>query len=178
VNILAFVGSPRKGGNTDILIDEILNGSKSKGYTCEKVYLYRQRISPCIDCRRCKKGRLICPIKDGMQDIYPKISEADVILFGTPNYWYGPTGPMKLLFDRMRPFVANGGAKGKKAVIVSPSAEGPRSCASIVKMLRMSFDYLGMKYAGKILVTAYEKGEIKNNSVELKKAYDLGVSLK
>jgi len=49
-----------------------------------------------------------------MKKIYPKMEKADLILFGTPNYWYGPTGKMKLLIDRMRPFVANKKLKGKK----------------------------------------------------------------
>jgi hypothetical protein len=67
--------------------------------------------------------------------------------------------------------------EGEKWVVVSPSAEGPNSCKLLVEMLRLSFDYLGMKFAGKILVKAYEKGEIKKNQKALEKAYELGVSL-
>jgi len=62
-------------------------------------------------------------------------------------------------------------------VIVSPSAEGPKSCKLLVEMLRLSFDYLGMKYADKVLVKAYEKGAIKKNQKTLKKAYQFGTSL-
>ena len=178
MKILALVGSPRKGGNTDILVDQILKGAKTKGHTSEKLYLYKYKISPCIDCRKCKKGEHVCPIKDGMQKIYPKITGADLIIFGTPNYWNGPTGQMKLLFDRMRPFSGTEEMKGKKGIVVSPAGAGPKSCGPLVEMFRMSFDYLGMKFAGKILVTAYEKGEIGKNKKELKKAYDLGLSLK
>jgi len=178
VKILALIGSPRKGGNTDIVVDQILKGSETKGHTSETLYLYKYKMTPCVDCRKCKKGDYVCPMKDGMQEIYPKMIEADLIIFGTPNYWYGPTGPMKLLFDRMRPFVANGKVKGKKGVLVVPSGEGPKSCGPLIKMFRMSFDYLKMKYVGKILVRAYEKGEIGENRAELKKAYDFGMSLK
>jgi multimeric flavodoxin WrbA len=177
VKILALIGSPRKGGNTDILVDQILKGSRAKGHIGEKLYLYGYPISLCTDCRKCKKGDLVCPIKDGMQKIYPKMTKADLIIFGTPNYWYGPTGKMKLLFDRMRPFAANGKVKGKRGIVVSPAGGGPKCCGPLVEMFRMSFDYLGMKFAGKILVTAYEKGEIAKNKKALKKAYDLGVSL-
>ncbi len=178
MKILALIGSPRKGGNTDILVDQILKGAETKGHASEKLYLYRYEISPCMDCRRCKKSEHVCPVKDGMQKIYPKIRGADVIVFGTPNYWNGPTGQMKLLFDRMRPFAANGGVEGKRGIVVSPAGAGPKSCGPLVEMFRMSFDYLGMKFAGKILATAYEKGEIGKNKRELKRAYNLGLLLK
>jgi multimeric flavodoxin WrbA len=177
MKILALVGSPRKGSNTDILVDQILRGSKEGGHRSEKVYLYDFEILPCIDCRRCKKGSFVCPIKDGMRRIYPKMEKADLLLFATPNYWYGPTGKMKLLIDRMRPFVANGKLKGKKWVLVTPAAEGAKASGALVQMLRFSFDYLGMELVGKMLVKAYEKGEIKDNQRELLRAFRLGACL-
>lgn len=177
MKILALIGSPRKRGNTDILVEQMLEGSKARGHTSNTLYLYDYEISPCIDCRKCKKDDLVCPLKDRMQEIYPMMEEADLIIFGTPNYWYGPTGKMKLLIDRMRPFVANGKLKGKKAVVVTPAAEGPDACGPLMEMFRMSFDYLEMAFAGKILAAAYERGEIKENQKELKNAYDFGTSL-
>ena len=177
MKILALIGSPRKASNTDILVDQILEGGKESGYSAEKLYLYHYRISPCIDCRNCKKGGYVCTLRDGMQQIYPKMEEADLIIFGTPNYWFGPTGTMKLLVDRMRPFAANKKMRGKRWVLVSPAADGPSVCGPLVQMFRMSFDYLGMKFAGKILVKAYEKGEVKENRQGLKRAYELGTSL-
>jgi len=177
MKILALNGSARKKGNTDILIDQILKGSKRGKHITQKLYLYDYEILPCMDCRDCKKGDYVCTLNDGMKKIYPKMEKADLIIFGTPNYWNGPTGKMKLLIDRMRPFVPSKKLKGKKWVIVSPSGEGPNSCRLLVEMLRLSFDYLGMKFAGKVLAKAYEKGEIIKNQKALKKAYDLVVSL-
>jgi len=177
MKILVLNGSARKRGNTDILIDRILKGCKKKEYKTEKLYLYDYEILPCIDCRECKKGDYVCTLNDGMKKIYPKMEKADLIIFGTPNYWNGPSGKMKLLIDRMRPFVPSRKLEGKKWVIVSPSAEGPKSCKLLVEMLWLSFDYLGMKYAGKVLVKAYEKGEIKKNQKALGKAFEFGISL-
>ncbi len=134
MKILALIGSPRKGGNTDVLVDQILKGCKERGYICEKLYLYQHKIFPCIDCRNCKKGNYICTINDGMKQIYPKMTEADVIIFGTPNYWYGPTGKMKLFIDRMRPFIENNKLRGKKGIVVTPSAEGTKASSLIVEM--------------------------------------------
>ena len=139
MNILALIGSPRKGSNTDTLVDQLLDGSKTKGHMSEKLYLYDYEISPCIDCRKCKKDDCACVIKDDMQEIYPKIDIANLIIFGTPIYWYGPSAKMKLLIDRIRPYVANGKLKGKKAIVVAPATEGPNACGPLIEMFRMTF---------------------------------------
>ncbi len=177
MRILALIGSPRRGGNTDILVDEILRGCKTKRHTSEKVYLYDYDIAPCVDCRNCKKGDYSCSLRDGMEEIYPKIERADWIIFGTPLYWYGPTGVMKLLIDRLRPFIASRKLEGKKGVLISPSEEGAAACGCLVEMFRKSFAYLGMEFRGSLLAKAYEKGEIAENPEELKRAFEFGTSL-
>lgn len=177
MNVLALIGSPRKGSNTDILVDRILRGCRARRHTSEKLYLYDFEISPCIDCRRCKTKDYECAIKDGMTEIYPKMEQADVLLFGTPVYWYGPTGKMKLLIDRMRPFIASKKLRGKKGVLVVPCEEGPNACGALLEMFRKSFDYLGMEFVGKVLATAYERAEVAKNQEDLRKAYELGISL-
>ena len=177
MKVLALIGSPRKGSNTDILVDNILKGCKEKGFTSEKLYLYDFSISACTDCRLCKTKDYKCAIKDDMQEIYPGMVEADVIIFGTPVYWYGPTGKMKLLIDRMRPFIASKKMQGKRGVLVAPSEEGPKACKALLEMFRMSFEYLGMEFVDSILSTAYERAEVSGNKEDLEKAYELGVSL-
>lgn len=176
MNILALIGSPRKGGNTEILVDQILKGSRKNGHLGEKLHLYDYEISPCLDCRFCKTGDYRCAIRDDMLKIYPKMQMADIIVFATPLYWYGPTAKMKLLIDRMRPFIASKKLQGKKAFVVVPSEEGPNACEALLTMFQRSFDYLGMQLGGKILAKAYEKGEIAENRAELEKAYELGLS--
>ena len=112
-----------------------------------------------------------------MQEIYLRLEAADIIVFGTPIYWYGPTAKMKLLIDRLRPFIASRRLEGKKGIIVVPSEEGPECCGPIQEMFRMSFDYLGIEKAGSILAKAYERKEIEKSPAELKRAYELGRSL-
>ena len=177
MKILGLIGSPRRGSNTETLVDEVLNGAKADNNSSHKVYLYDFDISACVDCRKCKRFDFACAIQDGMSQIYPKLVEADLIIFGTPVYWYGPTAKMKLLIDRMRPFIASGELRGKKGIIVTPSAEGDSCCGPQIEMFKMSFAYLGMIFAGSILVKAYERGEIKNNPAALSKAYDLGKTI-
>ena len=177
MKILALMGSPRKGGNTDILIDKVINGAQAAGHQTEKLYLYDLTLLPCIDCRNCSSGDRVCSRDDDMQDIYPRIEAADVILFGTPLYWYGPTGPMKLLMDRLLPYSETDRLKGKRAVLVIPSAEGADACEPVVTMFRLSLDYLGVDIADMLLPTAYGKGEIASNVEYLERAYGIGAAL-
>ena len=112
-----------------------------------------------------------------MKELYPRMVEADLLVFGTPIYWYGPTAKMKLLIDRMRPFIANKKLSGKKAVVISPSEEGAVACGPMLEMFKMSFMYIGVEYAGDLLVNAYEKGEVKDKPLDLKRAFEFGKDL-
>jgi multimeric flavodoxin WrbA len=177
MNILALIGSPRKGSNTDLLVDQVLMGAQSKGHTRSKIYLYDLEILPCLDCRACKKGDFHCALKDDMQKVYPELEDSDCIIFGTPVYWYGPTGKMKLFLDRLRPFIASKKLEGKRGAVVVPSAEGAQASGPLIEMFRMSFEYIGIKYLGAIIAIAYERKEIENDKDALKKAYDFGIKL-
>ncbi|MFZ2471637.1 MAG: flavodoxin family protein [Methanothrix sp.] len=179
MRILAVLGSPRKGGNTEILVDEILKGAELKGHDAEKLRLYDHEILPCLDCRGCKKDEsdYACALSDAMVEIYARLEGADLIIFATPIYWYGPTAKMKLLIDRLRPYIASRKLAGKKGLVVTPSEEGAACCGPLLQMFAMSFDYLGMVDAGSLLAQAYERGEIAKSPGELGRARDLGFSL-
>ena len=178
MKVLGLVGSPRKGGNTDTLVSAILYGAGASNHEVEKIFLYDIDILPCIDCRGCKKGFYECVFNDGMKLLYAKIEEAQVIIFGTPLYWYGPTAKMKLMLDRFRPFISSRKLKGKKAILAIPSEEGPKACSPLVIMFECSFNYLGMKLAEKFLLQASEKGDVKKQPRVLDQAFEFGKALK
>jgi multimeric flavodoxin WrbA len=178
MKILGLIGSPRIASNTDLLVTLILEGANINKNSTEKVYLYPLEIKPCIDCKTCKKGSFQCTLKDDMMQLYPKLAEADVIVFGTPLYWYGPSAKMKLLIDRLRPFIASKGLAGKKAVLVVPSEEGAQACNLTVEMYRLSFKYLEMDLVNVLLPTASDKAEVANQPKTLNAAFEIGQNLK
>ena len=99
---LVFFGAAREKGHTRAMVDlflEHLDGEK------EIIDAYRTDVAPCKDCRYCwhKKG---CSIKDGMQDIYQKIEEADNLVFASPMYFHSITGRLKTLIDRLQVYWA------------------------------------------------------------------------
>ncbi|MGE5188051.1 MAG: flavodoxin family protein [Betaproteobacteria bacterium] len=177
MKVLGLVASPRKGSNTDLLVDAVLRGASSTGHLTEKIYLYDVDIKPCIDCRTCKKANHTCMIVDGMTPLYSKLQNADTIIFGTPLYWYGPSAKMKLLVDRLRPFVESKKLRGKKTVLVVPSEEGAEACTLTVSMFYLSFKYLEMELANVLLPKASERAEIKNQPHIIAEAFDAGKKL-
>ena len=102
-----LIGSPRKRGNTAIMIGMLNDGLDTERYTSDIKYLYDFDIKPCVDCRGCKKDKKECILEDDMSKIYPDLEEAKIIIIGTPIYWFGPSAKMKLLLDRLRPYYDN-----------------------------------------------------------------------
>ena len=177
MEILALIGSPRKGGNTDTLVDALLDAAHANGHRTRKVYLCDHEIRPCVDCRACKTREPVCILPDDMRAIYEAIDAADAIVFATPVYWFGPSGPMKLLIDRLRPYVASQDLDGKKAILVAPAGDGPGDAALLCEMLRRSTAYLGMEWAGEVLATAYDLGDIIRDRAAIEAAVALGTNL-
>ncbi|MGD6806316.1 MAG: flavodoxin family protein [Candidatus Bathyarchaeia archaeon] len=178
MKVLGLVGSPRKNSNTDLLVTEVLKGAAKKGHITEKVHLYSLKIDPCVDCKACKQGSFNCGLTDDMKQLYPKLEAADVIVFGTPLYWYGSSAKMKLLQDRLRPYIASKRLRGKKAVLMVPSEEGADACNHIVGIFNLSFKYLEVELVNVLLPKASERAEIKKQPNVLKEAYLIGKHLK
>ena len=103
MNIVSFLGSPRKNGNTSLLLDKVLDGILSKNDAqSEIVFLQNSNIKPCMGCNSCKNNEdKTCVINDDMKDIVPKIKKSDLIILATPIYWWSVTAQMKLLIDRL-----------------------------------------------------------------------------
>jgi len=176
--ILAIIGSPRKKGNTDILVSKIGEGAKAGGAQVETLYLGDLDIKECDGCHRCWRGKE-CSKDDDMRDIYQKIIESDAIIFGTPVYWYGPTGLMKLFIDRFVYFNCpenRSKIKGKRAVIAVPfEDDNPETARLVVEFFEKSLGYLEMRIVGKIIVGGVgKKGEILDKKNRLEEAYELG----
>lgn len=99
MKILGLSFSPRKNGNTMILLDEALKGAKQEGAEVELYSVADKTIKPCDGCRSCSKTG-ICHIKDDMQGLYDKLLESDGIIFGSPVYFYSMTAQAKTVIDR------------------------------------------------------------------------------
>ena len=180
-SVLGVVGSPRKNGNTHVLVSRILAGAEARGATTELVLLGDLTIRECDGCHACWQGK-DCTKDDDMNGLYPRIAASDVIVFGTPVYWYGPTALMKAFVDRFVFFNCPENREtlqGKSAAIAVPFEEdNPETAALVLAFFRKCFEYLKMDVLGQIIVPGVTlRGEILKKEDRLKEAHQLGRSL-
>jgi len=189
IKVLGIAGSPRRGGNTDLLLDEALKGAEEAGAEVEKIYVRNYKITPCIGCNGCfKEGK--CIIKDEMEEIYPKLLAADRIIFASPMFFMGLTGWVKTLVDRCQALWA------KKYVLKQPVVEPERKAQrrgifisvggtkgknlfnGAILAVKIFFDAMDVTYSGELLYRSIDdKGEIKEHPTALQEAYKAGRKL-
>jgi multimeric flavodoxin WrbA len=179
--VLGIVGSPRKKGNTSILVSKILEGATFSGAATDTIYLKDLDIEDCIGCLACLKGKE-CSHKDDMNDLFPKIIESDLLVFGTPVYWYGPTAIMKAFMDRFVYFnypENRNKIRNKATLIAIPFEDNDLETSDLlVLFFEKFFKYLEMNLMGKILAPGIDKkGEILNKPNYLREGYELGKRL-
>ncbi|MGA1845442.1 MAG: flavodoxin family protein [bacterium] len=179
--ILGVVGSPRRNGNTHILVSTILEGAAAHGAATEVLFLDDLEIKECDGCHACWRGKG-CSKQDDMNTLYPRIIEADALVFGTPVYWYGPTALMKGFVDRFVYFNCpenHAGIRGKRAAIAVPyEEEGAEMAGPVVVFFEKSLAYLEMDLVGKVLVPGVGgKGDVLKKPASLAQARVLGERL-
>ena len=99
MKVLGIVCSPRKGGNTEIMVTEALAVAREAGLETELILAAGKKIAPCDGCEACAKSG-VCKIKDDMQPIYQQLEAADAIIFGTPVYFGNVSAQGKAIIDR------------------------------------------------------------------------------
>ena len=101
MKVLGICCSPRKGGNTEALVNEALRGAKHEGAKIDMYTASGKHIEPCDGCRTCAKTGS-CHIRDDMQDLYEMMIAADAIIFASPTYCFTMTAQAKIIIDRSR----------------------------------------------------------------------------
>ncbi len=177
-NVLVVVGSPRKGGNTEILASHIAEGAASSGASVETIHLGDLVIRECDGCHACWRGRP-CSKDDDMRAVYAKIAACESLVFGTPVYWYGPTALMKAFVDRFVYFNCEANrsmVRGKRtAVAIVLEETHEETWRPVVEFFRKSLAYLEMDLAETIVVPGVgEKGAIRREPQRLDEAHRLG----
>ena len=182
MNILGIMGSPRLGGNTDLLMDEALKGARSQGAFAEKIIVDELDIAPCRELCGCMKdGR--CVIRDDMDDIYRSLEEADALIIGSPMFFYGLPSQLKALVDRCQALWARkyvlkqeSPMQGRKGAFIAVGATKGSDLFDGSKLtIKYFFDAIGFEYAGELLVwNVDEKGVVRKHPTAMADAYELG----
>ncbi len=184
MRVLGIAGSPRRNGNTDLLLAEFIKGAESKDAEVKTIVLNDLNIAPCQHCDACLKAGK-CRIDDDMQMVYRELEKADVIVLASPIQFTGVTAQMKAMIDRLQSLWVKkyilkipplGDERKRKGFFISV---GGRKVANLFEpamaMIKTVFIILNVTYAGELLFRGIdEKGAIKNHPDALEQAFNAG----
>jgi len=98
--ILVILGSAKRNGNTELLVDAFIKGAAESGHEVTKIMLGEKQIAGCTGCNACKKTGF-CIIKDDMTDLYPRFNECDSIILASPLYYWTISSRLKAFIERL-----------------------------------------------------------------------------
>lgn len=175
--VLILSGSPRKGGNSDLLCDEFMRGAADGGNQVENIFVRSKKISPCSACYYCKDHNGACAIQDDMSEILDKMQWADVIVMASPVYFYSIDAQMKMVIDRSVARWTN--IPNKEFYYIMTAAETSDvvmdctlECFRGFALCLSGSEEKGVIYGKGV----YEAGAIKDTSY-MRQAYDMGKEL-
>lgn len=187
MKIIAFCGSPRKNGNTDLLLNEVIRGIKDSGQSVNCFYLNLMNIKPCQDCGGCNEtGK--CVFQDDMEQIYEAIRSADRFILASPIFFFSLSAQTKMMIDRCQSFWC------EKYLLKKPVKEGKFGRKGLLLLVGGMKKEIGIQCAEAtaqaffrtISVAKHEtlsflgidaKGEILHHPTALKDAYEAGKKL-
>ncbi len=190
MKVLGIDGSPRRGGNSDALLREILAGAKSAGAEVMAVHLRDYDFSSCIGCERCRKDKACTGVRDGMQLIYPLIEEAGALALVSPTHQYNVSALMKAFIDRLYCYYdftddrprgySSRLAGGGRVAVAAAICEQPnrKDMGFTLEAMTMPLEALGYRVKGELPVFGiFDKALVKKDPKAMKAARALGEKL-
>ena len=187
--VLGIGSSPRKGGNSDILLKRLLKGARDESAAAEEIQLRDYQFQSCIGCERCRKDKRCTGLQDGMQLIYPKIREASGLVLISPIYSYNMTAWMKSFIDRLYCFydfsderpgywssqLADQGRKAIIAVVGEQTSREEGGMDLTLETMRRSIEALGYEVIDELPVLGiFNKGKVREYPQILEQAEAFG----
>ncbi len=158
MKVIGIVCSPRRGGNTEILVREALEAASVEGAEIELISVVDKKISPCDGCGTCDHTGQ-CKIEDDMQEIYQKLAQADGVILDTPVYFANVTAQAKIVIDRTYALRYGGKLRGKVAAAVVVARRV--GAGAVLGLLYTYFVAQRMLVAGGAIGYGRKKGEVK-----------------
>lgn len=162
---LGVIASPRPGGNTATAVGDVLARLGEAGADTSELRVTGAEVAPIADCAACiAAGR--CTIDDGFDAIMEPVYAADLLVLGTPLYWYGPSAQMKAFLDRWSCLLDReeerfrARMRGTRVALVLAQGElGFYEAAPCIQMLEWSMRYLEMPVVARIVVVGHARGD-------------------
>ncbi|HPN14010.1 MAG TPA: flavodoxin family protein [Spirochaetota bacterium] len=185
MRVLGIYGSPRAGGNTDLLLDRVLEGAASAGAEVARIYVRDMSFDGCIECGGCDKTGS-CVVRDDMQPVYRQLLDARVVFLASPVFFYGLTAQVKALIDRCQALwnlrrltkktaeerKLHGGGCG--FLVMAGAAGGLNLYTGSELTAKYFFDALDKSYGGGAFFRADAPGDVLSNPDDMKRAFGFG----
>lgn len=182
MKVLGINGSPRKGGNTEILIRKVFEPLEAAGIETEFIQIGGKAIRGCTGCRKCvEMQNKTCVItKDPVNDIIAKIIEADGLILGSPTYFADVSAEMKALIDRVGYVCLANGRLLKHKVGVAVVAVRRGGAVHVFDTMNHLFQISQMFIVGSTywnMCYGLEPGDVNNDEEGMANMSDIGVSM-
>jgi multimeric flavodoxin WrbA len=187
-HVLGIACSPRRGGNSETLLDRFLDGACSAGAEVEKLVVARLHLQECVSCEECYEEGVICPVEDDFAEVNRKLIAADVIAFAVPLYFLHMPARAKALIDRgqsqwSRKYVRDDpleptatGRDRRRGVLICVGGSPHPDFHGVIQTMKSYFDVYETDYWEQLLCRSVDAhGAVKERPDMLQAAFELGV---
>lgn len=181
MEVLALIGSPRKQGNTDIMADQVLEGTKTAGAATSKIYLDDYQVRPIAEVADNTRQRDDLRRDDDFPILLEHFLTADIIVWSTPVYWQGPSAQMKCFLDRMSSYFNHPEYierfRGKGHIVLCAFGRPEQLHGDwITRPMKLTVEVLHGIYLGDVCASVYQKGKVKQMPEVLEACRKLGAA--
>ena len=190
VEVFGVSGSPRKNGNSDILLKSIISGVSQEEVPADYLNLTSIQFQGCIGCEKCRKDKICTGLVDGMSLAYKQIISAKGLVLVSPTHNYNITSWMKAFIDRLycfynfekdrpRSWSSQLAGQDRKAVIAAVcEQETKEDMGFTIEAMKKPLESLGYEIIGELSVfSIFDKAKVKQDQNSIEKAHELGVKL-
>ena len=188
--VLGVAGSPRKNGNSDVLVEQVLKGVKHENIQNGLIQLRDIQFQGCIGCEKCRRDKICTGLHDGMTLIYSQIITSKGLVLVSPTHNYNITSWMKAFIDRLycfynfkntrpRAWSSRLADQDRKAVLVAVcEQETKRDMGFTLEAMRIPLEALGYQVIGEQAVfRIFDKGKVNEDAESMEEAFLLGKKL-
>jgi multimeric flavodoxin WrbA len=181
--LLAIAGSPRRGGNSDTLLDASAEGAAAAGAEVDRLIVSSSGIGPCTGCNECSRNGF-CVVRDGMLEVYPRIDAADAFVIASPVFFATVPAVLKALYDRCQPywarrFVLHRPIERRRpaGLLVVGGGGDPYGNSCAIAPTRSVLAVLGADYSYELAVEADARGDAAAQESAVRRAREIGGAL-
>lgn len=175
MNIVVLSGSPRKGANTDTMVEAFAETAREGSHAVEIVRVASKKIAGCLGCQYCAAHEGTCVQKDDMADVMESLKNADMVLFASPIYWFDITAQEKAVIDRLYAFGATGFPFTKTALLLDSHSDGVYDAA--ITAYKVACAYCKWEDQGIVTISGMEERDSMASSPKLEEVRELARKL-